>query len=281
MKFEIEVARRALKLALREGWITNLPEFPRIQHLHVRAGFFDPNDWGRVRQHLRRDFRDAADFAFLSGWRLMEVLSLKGTNVDAGVGMVRLEVGSTKSGAGRVLPFAGYPQLAEVLERRAAVRQQLAKAGVISPYLFCFAAPLRVRGRTYHPAGAPLFKSDSRDLLNALRDEWRTACARAGLPGRMFHDLRRSAARNFERTGIPRSVARKLGGWTDKIYSRYAIGAESELGSAVGQVAEYLARNGWHSGWHSVKSAAKAREISAEGGGSRTLRRTQCPPGRF
>lgn len=45
----------------------------------------------------------------------------------------------------------------------------------------------------------------------------------------MFHDLRRSAARNFERAGIPRSVARKLGGWSDKIYSRYAIGAESEL----------------------------------------------------
>jgi hypothetical protein len=34
-------------------------------------------------------------------------------------------------------------------------------------------------------------------------------------------------ARNFEREGWPRSVAMKLAGWTDKIYSRYAIRAEA------------------------------------------------------
>lgn len=41
IKFELDVARRALKLAQREGWITSLPEFPRIEHLRVRSGFFD------------------------------------------------------------------------------------------------------------------------------------------------------------------------------------------------------------------------------------------------
>ena len=88
----------------------------------------------------------------------------------------------------------------------------------------------------------------------------------------MFHDLRRSAARNFERAGIPRSVARKLGGWSDKIYSRYAIGADSELGAAVGLAAEYVTRAGWHSGGTGAKSPIKSRGIVAEGGGSRTLR---------
>src|SRR5271154_3792657 len=76
IKFELEVLRRALKLAQREGWITSLPEFPRIEHLHVRSGFFDAHDWAQVRVHLRPDFRDAADFAFLSGWREMEILTL-------------------------------------------------------------------------------------------------------------------------------------------------------------------------------------------------------------
>jgi hypothetical protein len=38
VKLEMDVARRAMKLALREGWITAVPEFPRIAHLHVRSG---------------------------------------------------------------------------------------------------------------------------------------------------------------------------------------------------------------------------------------------------
>ena len=86
-----------------------------------------------------------------------------------------------------------------------------------------------------------------RGLPSFLREEWAAACNAAGFPGRTLHDLRRSAARNFERAGILRSVARRLGGWSDKIYSRYAIGAESELGTAVGKVAEYVLRAGWHS----------------------------------
>jgi len=274
IKFELEVLRRALKLAQREGWIASLPEFPRIEHLHVRSGFFDAHEWAQVRVHLRPDFRDAADFAFLSGWRSMEVLALQWSNVDERAGVVKLDVGTTKSGAGRVLPIADYPQLAEVIERRRAVAKRLAAGAVISPWVFCFAEPLKVRGRTYRAAGAPLFRPDrDRGLPTILRDEWAAACRAAGFPGRMFHDLRRSAARNFERAGIPRSVARRLGGWSDKIYSRYAIGAESELGAAVGKVAEYVTRAGWHSRGTQKKTSRKSGTSMAEGGGSRTLRR--------
>ena len=90
--------------------------------------------------------------------------------------------------------------------------------------------------------------------------------ASAGLPALLFHDLRRSPARNFERAGMPRNVAMKLGGWTDKIYSRYAIGAESELASAGATLSDYLRRAGWHSGGTGVKSPVKSRGNSADGG---------------
>ncbi|MGH7923341.1 MAG: tyrosine-type recombinase/integrase [Candidatus Binatus sp.] len=273
IKFELDVARQALKMAQREGWITGLPEFPRIEHLHVRSGFFDAHEWAEVRKHLRPDFRDAADFAFLTGWREMEVLALKWSHVDERAGVVKLDLGSTKSGAGRVLPFADYPQVVEVIERRRVVAKRLAAAAAISPWVFCFAEPLQVRGRTYRAAGAPLFRPDrDRGLPTILRAEWSAACRAAGLPGLMFHDLRRSAARNFERAGIPRSVARRLGGWSDKIYSRYAIGAESELSGAVGKVADYVTRAGWQSRGSRSKASMKSRELVAEGGGSRTLR---------
>ena len=203
----------------------------------------------------------------------MEVLDLKWTSVDLRAGLVRLEIGSNKSGAGRVLPFTDYSQLAEVIERRRVVAKRLAVAGVIAPWLFCFEKPLQVRRRTYHVAGGPLFKpSGDRGLLNALRDEWSAACQRAGFPGRMFHDLRRSAARNFERADIPRSVARRIGGWSDKIYSRYAIGTESELGEATSRIGDYIERSGWHSGGTPRESSMKSSKLVAEGRGSRTLR---------
>jgi integrase len=108
------------------GLIAQIPIFPTIPHLHVRTGFFDFDEWQQMRSHFRReDFRDAADFAFLTGWRQMEVLGLHWRNVDLSAREVRLDEGSTKTGAGRVFPFAGYPQLAEVIKRRVAVRERL------------------------------------------------------------------------------------------------------------------------------------------------------------
>ena len=43
-----------------------------------------------------------------------------------------------------------------------------------------------------------------------LLKAWRTACKDAGLPGRYLHDMRRSAVRNLERAGVPRSTAMAL-----------------------------------------------------------------------
>ena len=37
--------------------------------------------------------------------------------------------------------------------------------------------------------------------MKKLRRSWRTACERAGLPGRLVHDFRRTAVRNLIRAG--------------------------------------------------------------------------------
>ena len=59
-------------------------------------------------------------------------------------------------------------------------------------------------------------------------------CRKAGCPGRILHDLRRTAVRNLERAGVPRSVAMKLTGHTtESVYRRYAIADERDLRVAV------------------------------------------------
>jgi integrase len=72
-------------------------------------------------------------------------------------------------------------------------------------------------------------KNDS-IVLRGFRKAWRSACIAAGVPGRILHDFRRTAARNLERAGVPRSTAmRMVGHKTESVYRRYAIVDEAML----------------------------------------------------
>jgi hypothetical protein len=63
---------------------------------------------------------------------------------------------------------------------------------------------------------------------------WATACDKAKVPGRILHDFRRTAVRNLERAGVPRSVAMKLTGHkTESVYRRYAIVSDADLREAT------------------------------------------------
>jgi integrase len=62
-----------------------------------------------------------------------------------------------------------------------------------------------------------------------FRKAWATACAAAGVPGMLRHDFRRTAVRNMERRGVPRSVATKLTGHkTEAVFRRYAIVSDAD-----------------------------------------------------
>ena len=70
--------------------------------------------------------------------------------------------------------------------------------------------------------------------LKDFRKTWSNACAAAGVPGRLFHDPCRSAARNLVRAGVDRDVARKITGHrTESMFSRYSITDERDQREAL------------------------------------------------
>ena len=63
---------------------------------------------------------------------------------------------------------------------------------------------------------------------------WHAACKRAGVPGKLVHDFRRSAARDMRRAGIREGEIMRLCGWrTRSMFDRYNIIDEADLSAAV------------------------------------------------
>ena len=69
---------------------------------------------------------------------------------------------------------------------------------------------------------------------------WANACEAAGVTGKLFHDFRRSAARNLVAAGVPESVAQKITGHlTNSTFKRYSITSEEQKQDALAHLAEY------------------------------------------
>jgi integrase len=60
------------------------------------------------------------------------------------------------------------------------------------------------------------------------------ACKKAGVKGKIFHDLRRSSVRNMIRPGVPQSVAMPISGHrTISMFLRYGITSEDDKRKAL------------------------------------------------
>ena len=214
---ELCALKRMYSLALAAERIHRAPRIPRLEERNVRQGFFEREQFEALRRHLPEALRGVVTFAYITGWRTRsEILPLQWRQVDFKTGTVRLEPGTTKNREGRT--FVVTPELRAALEgQRAGTEALQRRTGRIIPWVF-------------HRNGRP---------IKGFRQAWRSACKKAGVPGRIPHDFRRTAVRNMERAGVPRSVAMKLvGHQTEAMYRRYAIVDEAMLREG----AERLAR---------------------------------------
>ncbi len=183
------------------------PTIRMLKEDNVRRGFFERPQFDAVLAHLPEALKPAMQTDYITGWRLRsELFTRQKHHVDLAAGWLRLEPGETKDGRGRMFPLG--PELRGVLERQlAATRAFEQQTGCVVPWLF-------------HREGRP---------IRSFRRAWLTAGQQAGVI-RLPHDFRRTAVRNLERAGVPRSTAMAMvGHWTESIYRRYAIVDEAML----------------------------------------------------
>ena len=138
---------------------------------------------------------------YATGWRKSEVLTLKASQVDLDARVVRLEPGETKNREGRAIHVT--TDIYTILKAHLDSLETLKAQGTISPFVF------------HRPDGSQ---------IKDFRKRWESARERAGHPGTLIHDFRRSAVRNLERAGVPRSTSMQITGHkTESVFRRYAI----------------------------------------------------------
>jgi integrase len=215
---ELATLRRGLILAADAGLVSRdaIPRIRLLKEAPARRGFFDRDQFETVRRNLPAALKPVVTVAYITGWRLRsEILPMQWRQVDLAAETIRLDPGTTKNDEGRL--FVMTPDLKATLAAQWAGTDALQReTGQIIPFIF-------------HRTGTP---------IKSFRRAWLLACERAGVPGRIPHDFRRTAVRNLERAGIARSVAMKVVGHrTESIYRRYAIVSEGDLRDAARKLA--------------------------------------------
>lgn len=208
---ELAIVKRAYSLGVRAGKILSKPYIAALKENNVRTGFFEEDQFQAVVKHLPLPLQRLMTFYFITGCRKQEGLTLQWRQIDFCTGTVLLDPGTTKNNEGRVFPFT--KELRELLEAQRADTDRIQREKkIVCPWVF-------------HRDGKPIKRYDG---------AWRSACRKAGLPGRHVHDFRRSTVRRLEQAGVSRSVGMKLTGHkTESVYRRYAIVSKSDLEDAT------------------------------------------------
>ncbi len=214
---ELAALKRMYNMAITAGKLLHRPHIPMLREDNTRTGFFERHQFESVRAQLPAELRGLVTLAYTFGWRISsEVLPLRWLQIDQQAGTIRLEPGTTKNTSGRTVAYIEIDEVREAIELEWQRHLALQRDGTICPWVF------------FRKQGAQ---------IKTFRRAWVSACRRAGVAGRVLHDFRRTAVRNFERVGVPRKVAMAMVGHkTESVYRRYDIVTESDLHDAAAKM---------------------------------------------
>ncbi|MBX7185032.1 MAG: site-specific integrase [Vicinamibacteria bacterium] len=220
---ELEILRQAYRLAVRHRHLAppNVPAIDMLPVDNVRQGFFTPKEISALLPHLEPDLRDFVEWASLTGQRKGEASALAWAMLDRSGAVWVFQIPATiaKNKHGRTLPVVGVAR--SVIERRLQARR--------------LGLDLVFHRTSKGKPGQPV----------ALFDKaWRNALKAAGLPSeRLFHDLRRSAARNLRRAGASETESMRVTGHkTPSMFRRYSITTDDEVAAALQRVDDAIAK---------------------------------------
>jgi integrase len=182
-----------------------IPHFPKLAENNVRQGFLEDAQYQRLLEScLEIWFQALVEAGCTYGWRVGELLKLRVNQIDIEDRVIRLHPGTTKNKE---------------------VREVTMTQTIHDLFELC------IEGKTPEDY---LFTRPNGKRVRDFRDAWDKARTAAGVPGLLFHDLRRTAARNFRRAGIAEGVIMKIGGWkTRSVFERYAIVSHTDVEDAL------------------------------------------------
>jgi integrase len=172
---ELAFIRLAFNLARKAGKVKPemMPYFEMLPENNRRTGFFEQEQYEAVLAQLPDYLTGVLTMGYWTGMRKAEMLGLKWDQVDLFNRLVFLE--KTKNGEDRTLPL--NDELYEMMMVRARMRIE----------------------------GCPFVFHRDGEGIQSFAKAWNTACQKAGYPGKLVHDLRRTGVRNLIRAGVPQS----------------------------------------------------------------------------
>lgn len=235
---ELALLRRAFSLGFdaEPQKVSRVPKFHRFivsEKGNERRGFVEEAQYRKLAGEAREPWlRTLLALAYTYGFRKAELLGMRCSRVDLLNDTVCLHSGETKNDEGRIVVLTD--------ECRVLVTE-MRKGKQPDDYLLT------------RPNGEPV-----RDL----RGTWETLVSKAGLPGLLLHDFRRSAVRNMVRRGISERVAMRISGHkTRSVFERYNIISEADIRDAARKI-ETGARNSQIT--HSEAETASSEERQKE-----------------
>jgi integrase len=253
------------------GALTRWSRIRKTKVRNVRSGFLRDEHYealARETAAIGLWFRAMFEVAYRYGWRKSELLTMKVNQVDLSERTLALRAGETKNDKARNIPMTD--KVFELLQQcvagkgpddyvftRQPGRGRKARGALMRyPESRFWWIRIADHGKEIRESTKTEDESRAREIMHVkleglmrqpsdskglrvldFRKDWEKACKAAGVPGLLFHDLRRSGVRNMRRRGIPEKVAMQISGHkTRSVFDRYDITDGADLAAAIGKM---------------------------------------------